>query len=417
MSVAKARNADAKGRAARFPRIRVRKDTASGDATRADVYRWELRKIVRFPALWALLALCLALNSWAILNSAGNLSGWRSDLAYTAQVAQRLGTTVDDRFVAALEAEPASNERDGLLHYIQSALGPEYAGWDPIAAGDRYAARLNDQGHPHLALQMQLKAQWVQPRAEHLASAGLTNDLLAGRVTTLMHSANATLIQALLLESMVLGSLIVLYAVCGERFHRMTALTNASRTGRRLMTRKLIVGIGCALAAYTILALGFLAVSVLAFRIPGLWGGNVSSRMFGMATDAGLQPFITWTDFTMVGYLIAMLALGALFTLAFTLFAGALGMTLGNVLAAFGGVMGFAAAGLIAMMFVSDALAYQLLGLQPMYALANANAWFSDMGTHAVIPWQETAVTLISTAYFAAALIAARKAYSRKDLT
>ncbi|NMM99920.1 hypothetical protein G1C96_0498 [Bifidobacterium sp. DSM 109958] len=375
---------------------------------------WELRRIVRFPALWGFLAVCLLLNSWALLAS---VSGWRADVDYAIEVTQRLGTTVDDRFVARLEAEPASVERDELMQYVQSALGPGYEGWDPIAAGDRYAAKLNEQGHPHLALQMQLKARWVQSRARHLTAVGADDDFLAGRISTVLHGAAATLMQTILLESMILGSLIVLHAVGGDWFHRMTPLICASRTGRRTVTCRLAVGIGCALAAYAVLGAGFLAVWVLAFRIPGLWGANVSSRMFGVTTDAGLQPFITWADFSVGGYLCASLGLGMLFVLAFALFAGTLGLLLRSVLAAFGGVMAFGAAGLVAMMFVHDALAYQLLGIQPMYALANANLWFSDMHMHAVVPWQETIVMLISTAYCAIALVVARRAYSRKDLT
>ncbi|KAB8295599.1 hypothetical protein [Bifidobacterium avesanii] len=377
---------------------------------------WELRNVVRLPALWGFLALCLLLNSWMIVGT-GISAGWRDDLAYAARTAANAGTTVDERFVAALAAQPASDERDALLRYVQSGFGPGYEGYDAIAAGDWYAAVLDAQGHPHLALQMRLKAQWLQSRAEHLAATGASDDFAAGSLTTLLHSVAATVVQATMVEGMILGPIIMLYAVGGDRFHRLDPLVNASRTGRRTMNRKLAVGVCCSTAAYLVIAAAVPLVFALVFRIPGLWSSSVSSRMLGVSTDVGLQPFLTWADFSMGGYLCASLGLGLLFTLAFTLFAGALGMLLRNVLAAFGVVMAFGVAGLVAMMFIHDALAYQLLGIQPMYALANASQWFTDMGTHAMLPWQETVVTLISVGYFAVALIVARRAYSGKDLT
>lgn len=81
------------------------------------VYEW--RKLFRLPALWVFLALCLAFNALLI----ASLSPYdRALFNETSAVSEALGQRVDEDFLAALDAMPATENRELLL---QSVTGME----------------------------------------------------------------------------------------------------------------------------------------------------------------------------------------------------------------------------------------------------------------------------------------------------
>ena len=99
---------------------------------RLAVYEW--RKLLRLPALWVFLGLCLAFNALLI----GTLSSYdRAFFNDTSADAAVLGQRVDDAFLEGLSALPETENRTLLL---QSVTGMEdiFETYDTSTLSDFY---------------------------------------------------------------------------------------------------------------------------------------------------------------------------------------------------------------------------------------------------------------------------------------
>lgn len=182
----------------------------------------------------------------------------------------------------------------------------------------------------------------------------------------------------------------------------------------------MLAGLSAAVFLYILLAALTLTAYFCLWDYSGVWGASVSSQ-FNYLTDMLLRrPFLTWADFTVAGYLAAMLALGAALTAVFALLAAVCGLLLRRnpyaaalVLA----VTGFGGVGVTALLAQA--------GLWPAYFVSLAHpscvwlaisGWFTELGLSGAVPWQETLSTGLDLLILGLGTLLALRHFGRKDI-
>lgn len=374
---------------------------------------WELRKLCRLPALWAVLVLCLLFNGALILGDAYG----RPFFNFTSGAAADMGQRVDGNFLSELRRQPRSWERDTLL---DAATGLEniYERYDTAALSEFYQNQVKESS---LAVKwMARKYEQAADRVSHLADTGAALDLYAGPITHDSHQfLFGTLMRAVLGEACVLGMLSMLYLLGYENMTRTASLLYATRIGRGLQGKKIIAGAGAGLALYALLLLPSLGLYLTLWDYGGIWNASVSSQFNYIRDLLIIKPFLTWADFTVAGYLAASAALGAALILVCVLLAAACGTLVDNTyLAALTLVLLFAGG-------LAAASGLASLGLWPLYFAAcfqpvilwlSQNVWFTELGLNAVLPWQETWAAALNFLLLSGISFLALRHFKRKDL-
>lgn len=374
---------------------------------------WEWRKLVRLPALWGFLALCLAFNGLLLWEE----DSLRQPFNETSTIAEELGQRVDGAFLEGLENLPRT-EYGGLVLAAARDMTDIFEDYDTRDLAGLYEGVV--KSCPAAVRIMNWKYTLLAERAAHLSGTGAAMDLYAGPVT---HDAHQflydTLFRAVVTEALLLGMLSMLYLLGCEEQRRTVSLICASRTGRKLYGKKVLAGLTAAVFLYALLAAVTLGVYFCLWDYGGVWGGSVSSQ-FNYLTDMLFRrPFLTWRDFTVGGYLAAMLILGALLTAAFALLAAVCGLLLRNVYASalvlavvcFGGV------GLTAMLTQAGLwIAYFLSLVHPSCVWLGIGGWFTELGLSGAVPWQETVSTGLDLLVFSLGTVLALRHLGRKDI-
>ena len=374
---------------------------------------WEWRKLVRLPALWVFLALCLAFNG-ILLFEADSL---RQPFNEASAIAKELGQRVDGDFLERLENRSRTEYGDMILAEAQE-MTDIFADYDTKYLSDFYADVL--EGSPAAQRVMARKYTLLMERVEHLSEAGAAMDLYAGPITQQAHQfLYNSLFRAITIEAAMLGMLSILYLLGYEEQQRTISLTCASCTGRRLYRQKVLAGLTAAVVLYALLAAITLAAYFCLWDYGGIWSASVSSQ-FNYLTDMMLsRPFFTWADFTVGTYLAAVLALGAALTVVFALLAAVCGLMFRNTYAAalvlavlcFGGV-GLASALAEAGLW----LAYFLALVHPSCVWLGVGGWFTELGLSGAVPWQETAAVGLNLLVLGAGTLLALRHFGRKDI-
>ena len=379
---------------------------------RLAVYEW--RKLLRLPALWVFLGLCLAFNALLI----GTLSPYdRAFFNDTSADAAVLGQRVDDAFLEGLSALPETENRTLLL---QSVTGMEdiFETYDTSTLSDFYTGVVEQS--PTAVKWMIWKYGLLADRVEHLAQTDAALDLYAGPVTQGSHQfLFDTLFRAILGESAILAMLGTLYLLGYEGLHHTEGLTCSSRTGRKLQRVKALAALPLSMAFYGLLALCTLAPYFLLYDYGGIWEASVSSQFNYQVDMLVVRPFLTWGDFTVGQYLAAALALGAVLTAVFSLLAFVCGTLVHNTyLAALAlGVVCFGGMGLIsALGELGWWAAYLIACFQPVMVWLSCSAWFTELGLTAVLPWQETIASGLNLLLLGAGSLLALRRFDREDV-
>lgn len=374
---------------------------------------WEWRKLVRLPALWGFLALCLAFNGLLLWEE----NSLRQPFNEAGAIAEELGQRVDGAFLEGLENLPRTEYGDMVLSAARD-MTDIFENYDTQDLAGLYEDVV--KGSPAAVRLMKWKYALMAKRVEHLSGTGAAMDLYAGPVT---HGAHQflydTLFRAVVTEALLLGMLSMLYLLGCEEQRRTLSLICASRTGRKLYGKKVLAGLTAAVFLYILLAAVTLGVYFCLWDYGGVWGGSVSSQ-FNYLTDMLFRrPFLTWRDFTVGGYLAAMLILGALLTAAFALLTAICGLLLRNAYAAalvlavvcFGGV------GLTAMLTQAGLwIAYFLSLVHPSCVWLGIGGWFTELGLSGAVPWQETVSTGLDLLVFSLGTVLALRHLGRKDI-
>ena len=374
----------------------------------------EWRKLFRLPALWAFLALCLAFNGLLI----ASLSPYdRTFFNETSQTAKALGQRVDEDFLANLDAMPATENRDLLL---QSVTGIEdiFETYDTGELADFYAGVVEKS--PLAVTWMTWKYGLLAERVEHLARTDAALDLYAGPATYGSHQfLFGTLFRAILGESAILAMLGTLYLLGYEGMYRTEGLACASRTGRRLQRMKVLAALPASAAMYGLLAVCSLVPYFVLYDYSGIWEASVSSQFNYFSDMLVVRPFLTWGDFTVAQYLAAALPLGAVLTAVFSLLASVCGTLVRSpYLAALAlGIVCFGGMGLLSAFGELDWwAAYLIACFQPVMVWLSCNAWFTELGLTAVLPWQESIAVVLNFLLLGAGTLLALRRFERKDV-
>ena len=376
------------------------------------VYEW--CKLLRLPALWVFLGLCLAFNGLLM----GTLSPYdRAFFNDTSADAAVLGQRVDGDFLEGLSALPETENRTMLL---QSVTGLEdiFETYDTGDLADFYARVVRSS--PLAAEWMTWKYGLLSERVEHLARTDAAMDLYAGPATHGSHQfLFGTLFRAILGESAILAMLGTLYLLGYEGLNHTEGLTCSSRTGRQLRRVKVLAALPASMALYGLLAACTLMPYFLLFDYGGIWSASVSSQFNYYADMLLVRPFLTWGDFTVGQYLAAALALGAALTAVFSLLASVCGTLVRNpYLAALAlGVVCFGGMGVIsALGELGWWAAYLIACFQPVMVWLACNAWFTELGLTAVLPWQESIAVGLNFLLLGGGTLLALRRFDRKDV-
>ena len=403
-------------------RVRVSADPPHADVMRkrpmrgscgARILAAELGKLVRLPALWVFLALCLALN--ATISTQG--LSFRSLLADTSTTARELGQRVDAAFLDGLAALPHTENRAVLLEAARS-MENVFDGFSASYLADFYAEKT--AASPLISQMQRDKYALMQARADHLARAGAALDLYAGPLTHDRHQALfGSLMPAIVAEGALVGALGVLLLTGYERERRTESALCTTRTGRGVMRQKALAGILAALALYTLLAALSLGLHFALWDYQGLWDASVSSGWNYLVINLIERPFVPWADLTVAQYLAASLAVGGGLVAAMSCAAAAFGALIKNA---------YLAALALAVLVVGTLVlaqgfayaecweGYTLLFFLPPTLWTSMYAWFTEGGTAFAVPWQETIGACVSLALAAGAAALALRRFSRKDV-
>lgn len=376
------------------------------------VYEW--RKLFRLPALWAFLALSLLFNALLICT----LSEWdRAFFNDTSADAALLGQRVDQAFCNGLSALPETENRTVLL---QSVTGLEniFETYDTGILKEFYTDVVeNSQA---AVSWMAWKYDTLSSRVDHLARTDAGMDVYAGPVTQGSHQfLFGTLMRSILGEAGIAAMLGTLYLLGYEEMHQTESLACASRTGRRLRKVKVLASLAASPVFLILVAAPTLGLYFARFDYGGVWSASVSSQ-FNYLTDMLLtRPFLTWGDFTVAGYLAAVLALGAALTAAFSLVAALCGVLVRSpyLAALVLGVLCFGGLGLTSVLGnLKLWVGYVVSCFQPAIVWLCCGGWFTELGLNAVLPWQETIAVGADLLLLGAGTALALRRFRRKDV-
>ena len=375
--------------------------------------RYEWGKLARLPALWGVLALCLAFNCLLI----GSGDRWRWEWNETAAMTGGLSQRVDGDFLDGLGRRPQSDYRNYLLSAAEG-MTDIYADYDLKSLSYFYNSYVKSS--PTAAVLMECKYERLAERIAHLSETGAVMDWYGGPITHNVHQfLYGTLMRAVLTEGAVLGMLSMLYLLGYENQQRTVAGVYASRTGRKLCRCKVLAGITWALAVYLLLAAVTLGIFLLFWDWSGVWGGSVSGQFNYIIDLFYPRPFFTWTDFTVGGYLAAAVGLGGLLTVVFALLAAVCGTLVQNIYLSALALTLLLCGGAAAQALCAQAglwMGYALLTFQPVSVWLYINGWFTELGLNAFIPWQETVSTGLGLAVCGLGTALVLRHFGRKDV-
>lgn len=376
--------------------------------------RYEWRKLFRLPALWGFVALSLLFNAFLIGAQWNN----RALFNGISEEAACLGQRVDDDFRSGLQARPKT-EAQQLLISAADGVTDVFEIYDARQMTAYYQEMLPNLS-PWMVERLQWKYEKAQERVEHFAEADAALDLYAGPVTDGSHEfLFGTLLLAILGEAAVAAVLIPLLLTHYEDQQRTTALVCSSKTGRRLWHTKLLAALSGSVLLYGLLVLGTLLPYFLLWDYSGIWDASVASQFHHLTEMLLKRPFMTWADFTVGGYLAAVLCLGCALTLVFCL----LGMLCGVLMRR--SYLAAMAAGILlfAPLALSSVAAncglwqlFVLLSVSPTRLWVQSSGWFTELGLNALVPWQETWGTVWNLLALGCLTALALVRFARKDV-
>lgn len=373
----------------------------------------EWRKLLGVRTLWAFVALCLAYNA-LIIGANGFGCSFFNDASAAAGV---LGQRVDQAFLDGLEAFPPTENRDVLLEAARS-MHNIYASYDTSEMAAYYGTQV--AADPLAASLIEWKYGLLQPQVDHLASTGAAMDVYAGPATHDSHwFLFGALLETVVGEAALLGMIAMLSLLGHESQHRTDQMAYATRTGRRLVGRKVVAGLTAAVVLYLLLAAATLGLYFSLWNYGGVWDASVSSQFNYVVEGLYQKPFLAWADFSVAGYLVAVVALGAVLVTVCALIAAVCGVLVRNVYAAALVLAVVLLAALVARSAAAGAgmwAACFALCLSPTSLWVSLPVWFTEMGLSAVLPFQETIASVLNLVLFGAATELALRRFGRKDV-
>ncbi|MCL2109086.1 MAG: hypothetical protein FWH20_07055 [Oscillospiraceae bacterium] len=225
-----------------------------------------------------------------------------------------------------------------------------------------------------------------------------------------------TLFFAVIIESCLIALFAVLLSTGYENTRNTEQLICTSKTGRRILRKKLVAALATGLAAFTVILIISLIVLFACFDYSAVWGDNVSSS-FNFAPNEWPKPFITWHSFTVAGLFLAVTLAAAGLTLVFTLFGFALGAVFRS-----GYISCGVAVALCVLQFITPFMLQMggtlrgVLNLTPVMLWVNSGKWFTDGGAGIVWSNFESFGIIVLLVILSVLALLTESFYKRRDL-
>lgn len=377
---------------------------------------WELRKLLSVPMFSVFLLICVCFNCFLILSDRyGNDGG--DYVSYISEVTAEARGQMGAEFDLELEKLPSSRYKDMLISetYGKADILEDY---DTAQIAGFYMRHLQITGaaagkleNKFFRLQESVRRLADSDASMSLAAAGMTKPLLNGLFNTLC--------RVIITEGMILAVLLALYSCGCEGIFRTDATVYSSKTGRAVQKSKLAASAVASLAAYGLLAIVSVSVFALVWRLGPIWSASMSSQFYYVGVMGMAFPFLSWTPFTVGGYLAATLLLGAAVVLVFHLMGFSAGLLAGNTYYGFLLCFLFAALEFGVLMLSSSAgfwLLYMLLQWTPIPLWWGQNLWFTGLDFGTLIPYQECWTALFCLALLTLLIVMLYRRFYKKDV-
>ena len=379
-----------------------------------ELMKWEIKKIWSVPGISGFLLLCVLFNIFLI---AGDDYGV-DYVQYVAGASQITGMQMGELFEAQAENLP---EHEYKEIFLAETKGKQdiFENYDTAALGDSWIGLYRMSGFVENMLQQ--KFQKLQARIDELDERDASLNLgAAGMTKILLNGLFSKLFKAVLTEGMLAAILIALYACSNEKMQRTHLLVYSSKRGRYIQKEKFTAALVSAVSAY--LALAGSAVLFFAgfWKMGSVWNMDMSSLFYHVNDGLGLKiPFVSWTDFTVAGYLCAMTALGIVvvgISAGLGFFAG---LIFQNALTGFLFVIIIIAMNLQMISYAGNSGIWELYELLQWTFAAfwwNQPVWFSELGVSTLLPWQTCHTAVVCLACCVIMLYGSFRYFYKKEL-
>ncbi|MCL2084681.1 MAG: hypothetical protein FWH06_05440 [Oscillospiraceae bacterium] len=376
-----------------------------------EVFRLELKKILRSPMLFVFLALCFGFNLLLVIPRTYyfDYADYVADASRTT--GYRLGAEFDENL---LDLEPGEL-RDWLREETYGAADV-FDGYDTAYIADAYIERLNLSGYK--AEMMRGKYAALQAAVNDKASTDESLTLYFASATSDKHfGLHGITLRFLIAQCGILAALIMLLSLGYEHSSRTAHTVYATKTGRHIQRHKMLASLSAGMMAFAVL-MGLTLAAYFALNDYGnTWGSSVSSG-FNYINDmlAGVRPFVTWQRYTVLTYLLAVLVIAALLTVCFGTIAFVIGTWMKNSYIGFLVFLIINAGCLVFAFAFAGRLPAYLSMLSPAWLWIKQPYWFTDGG--ADILWKNFEVLGVcaSLVLLAGLCLFSAKMFRKRDI-
>lgn len=396
-----------------WPEKKQRIRTAGGKWPGIRLFWLELQKLCRIPALHVFVMLCIGFN---LLLVTGSVYG-EDEIACVRQARELAGDRMGADFSKKAAALPDSVQKEWLLNQTKDAADI-LEGYDTGRTAQQIIKNFRIEGWAAEALQWKYQRQSSRIRALIRRNASMDVGA-AGMTTDLFDALFTKLCRAILAEGILLAVFTALYLCRREYMERTWQTIYTTKHGRRIQREKGFAGLLYAAAAYGMLAVVSCLIFAKAWQLGRIWDTDMATQFYGIHYMGMELPFVPWADFQMHSYLAAVLSLGLVLVVIFYMLGHLAGLMAKNTYTAFLTVLILAALRFEVVLLAGDAGKwgiYEAALWSPVMLWWSQPLWFSDMGIHAVVPWQECAVGAFCLLLSGVLLALGYGYFCRKDL-
>ena len=354
-----------------------------------ELIKWEIKKILSLPMIVIFLVLCIVFN-FILMTDGFFWNGGIDYVRYINQVTKKIGGQMGEEFDKMAAALPKQEEKTRLLAETEGRVDC-LEDYQTAEIADYYIGKFQITGvtanilkHKYQRLQARVEELAKQDASMSLAAAGITNRLLKHLFERLC--------KTVITQGMLLAIFIALYLCGNEQMQRTHWIVYTTRKGRRIQQEKWVAGIGISLLAYGILAgcmvIGFSGI----WRMGEIWNGKMSSQFYTIS-DLGVSlPFVSCADFTIRGYLAAVIGMGMVVVILFYNLGYAIGLLIPHTYFGFLVILVLVAINFELIMMAGNGGMwglYELALWSPVGVWWESPVWFSELGVSRMVKWQE----------------------------
>ena len=421
-----------------------------------DIFRHQWKRILAAPFFLCLIAVFLAFDLYLI----STLSGARHDINLINDVAGRTGVRIDaefeKKFALILGAHtkdleelyrlntgetsadpsvmlqslarnydmltPEQQERlldDNTIVLLDKAIknrGAFYEEYDVNAAGQTYIQRGKITGAP--ARFISQNCARLQERVVQIKSNGERDTLFfPGTVYQVHGFLYGTLLKAIVMESAILGVLVMFFTVNYEFAHGTQNLAYASRRGRKLLGDQFRAGMLAGMLVPVFFMGAALPVFFANYHFSNVWNSFVSSGMNAEPNGMKIIPYVTFGPMTMWQYLWANIGLVLVLQAVFCLLAFAAAVFCRN---SYIGFLGYALAGMLLISIPSvlpwNTMLPLILSANSVVAWYDCGGWLTQVAMIDAYPGYFPVIFLLGASVTAIAAFFGIRRFRRADL-